>query len=214
MIPAGSLQRKFVGETEQLVRAIFKAAESVAPAVICIDEIESIIPKRFDQTTTNGFHINAGVNQLLTLLVEEREGVVIIGTTNHIESLDSAAIRPGRFDRKIALSLPNQSIREQILEIQLRGISQGKIKVVVDDQWCSIFFHGPLSDFERRSIKKKMNALEIVTLVLGEGHELYTYHNCAQKEGCSLKRSSYALQIERYTKESFLFSKTRSGSNP
>ncbi len=142
MIAAGSLQRKYVGETDQLVRGIFKAAESAAPAVICIDEIESIIPKRFDQTSTTGFHINASVNQLLTLLTQERKGVVVIGTTNNVEVLDPAAIRPGRFDRRISLSLPSSSIRKQILEIHLKGISLNPELTVADLVTISEGFSG------------------------------------------------------------------------
>lgn len=104
----------------------FKKAKAVAPCVLCIDEIETIAASRI---TSGGnvlaYQYNSKVNQLLSLLSQDRPGVVVIGTTNNFEQLDEAIVHPGRIDRHIPLTLPNQVDRTRILEIHAKNKNLG-----------------------------------------------------------------------------------------
>jgi cell division protease FtsH len=120
-INTGELMNSLVGKTEENLRELFKQAAKQAPCVIVLDEFGSIASKRINANDAQGsskvhaHYINAVVEQLLTLLGEDHPGVVVIATTNHFDTLDEAIVRPGRFDRHIALSLPNGSDRKAIL---------------------------------------------------------------------------------------------------
>jgi len=112
---------KFYGESEAKLREVFEVASSKAPAIIFIDEIDAIAPKR---TEVLGEVEKRVVGQLLALMdgLEKRKNVVVIGATNIPDSLDPALRRPGRFDREISISVPDKDGREQILKIHTRGM--------------------------------------------------------------------------------------------
>lgn len=123
LVSAAEFQKPYVGQTEELLRNLFKTAAESAPCVICIDEIESIASRRIDSESNavHAHYINAAVNQLLSLLSQDRPGVVVIATTNKYETLDEAVVRPGRFDRNIVVPLPNLKERKQILELHAKN---------------------------------------------------------------------------------------------
>ena len=110
---------KYYGESEQRLREIFEEAEESAPAIIFIDELDSIAPKREDVT---GEVERRVVAQLLTMMdgILERGNVIVIGATNRIDSIDPALRRPGRFDREIEIGIPTEQDRGEILEIHTR----------------------------------------------------------------------------------------------
>jgi transitional endoplasmic reticulum ATPase len=112
---------RYYGESEGRLREIFQEAQQNAPAIIFIDEIDSIAPKRGDVT---GEVERRVVAQLLTLMdgLEPRQNVVVIGATNRVDAIDEALRRPGRFDREIVIGVPDQSGRRQILNIHTRGM--------------------------------------------------------------------------------------------
>jgi transitional endoplasmic reticulum ATPase len=112
---------KFYGESEAKLRQIFEDASRNQPAIIFIDEIDSIAPKR---GAVLGEVEKRVVGQLLTLMdgLRDRGQVVVIGATNIPNALDPALRRPGRFDREIRLGVPNASDRREILEIHSRGM--------------------------------------------------------------------------------------------
>jgi transitional endoplasmic reticulum ATPase len=116
---------KFYGESEQRLRQIFQEAEKRAPAVIFIDELDSIAPKRAEVTGEVERRI---VAQLLTLMdgLKARRNVVVIGATNRVDAIDEALRRPGRFDREIEVRIPDQQGRTEILQIHTRGMPLGK----------------------------------------------------------------------------------------
>lgn len=113
------------GESERRLRQIFEEAQRNAPAVIFIDEIDSIAPKRGDVT---GEVERRVVATLLTLMdgLEPRQNVVVIGATNRPEAIDEALRRPGRFDREIVIGVPDQPGRREILAIHTRGMPLGQ----------------------------------------------------------------------------------------
>ncbi len=113
------IMSKFYGESEQRLREIFEEAKKNAPAVIFIDEIDAIAPKR-DEVI--GEVERRVVAQLLALMdgLESRGQVIVIAATNRINAVDPALRRPGRFDREIEVPLPDKQGRLEILQIHTR----------------------------------------------------------------------------------------------
>lgn len=110
---------KYYGESEQRLREVFEEARENAPAIIFIDELDSIAPRREDVT---GEVERRVVAQLLTMMdgLEERGEVVVIGATNRVDAIDPALRRPGRFDREIEIGVPAEVDRIEILKIHTR----------------------------------------------------------------------------------------------
>ncbi len=115
------IMSKFYGESEKKIRAIFEEAEKNSPAIIFIDEIDSLAPKRED---VGGEVERRVVSQLLTMMdgLESRGKVVVIGATNRQNAIDPALRRPGRFDREVEISAPDKYGRKQILQIHTRNM--------------------------------------------------------------------------------------------
>jgi transitional endoplasmic reticulum ATPase len=109
------------GESEQRLREIFEQAQSEAPSIVFIDELDSIAPKRAEVT---GEVERRMVAQLLTLMdgLSPRLNVVVIATTNRLDAIDEALRRPGRFDREIVVGVPDTEGRREILSIHARGM--------------------------------------------------------------------------------------------
>ena len=112
---------KYYGESEKQLREIFDEAAANAPAIIFIDELDSIAPKREDVT---GEVERRVVAQLLTLLdgMQGRDNVVVIGATNRRDAIDPARRRPGRFDRELEIGVPDKNGRAEIIGIHTRGM--------------------------------------------------------------------------------------------
>ncbi|MEM0001779.1 MAG: CDC48 family AAA ATPase, partial [Desulfurococcaceae archaeon] len=115
------IMSKFYGESEERLRRIFEEAQANAPAIIFIDEIDSIAPKREEVV---GEVEKRVVSQLLTLMdgLKERGKVIVIGATNRPEALDPALRRPGRFDREIEIPPPDRRARREILAVHTRNM--------------------------------------------------------------------------------------------
>ena len=113
----------FVGMGASKVRDLFKQAKEKAPCIVFIDEIDAIGKKRDGQMTSNDEREQT-LNQLLTEMdgFEENTGVIILAATNRPESLDPALTRPGRFDRRVPVELPDLAGREAILKVHARKI--------------------------------------------------------------------------------------------
>jgi transitional endoplasmic reticulum ATPase len=110
---------KYYGESEKQLREIFDEAAENAPAIIFIDEIDSICPKRED---VSGEVERRVVAQMLTLMdgMQGRDNVVVIGATNRRDALDPALRRPGRFDREIEIGVPDREGRNEIMDVHTR----------------------------------------------------------------------------------------------
>ncbi len=115
------LVSKFVGESEEKMRQLFKDAQENAPSIIFMDEIDAIAPKREE---TAGEVERRMVSQLLTLMdgMKARGQVIVIGATNRPNSIDPALRRPGRFDREVELGVPDMEGRREILQIHTRSM--------------------------------------------------------------------------------------------
>ncbi len=122
VVKGPELLSKWVGESEKAVRKIFEKARQTAPTIIFFDEIDSIAPKR-------GISSDSGVtervvNQLLTEMdgLQELNDIVIIGATNRPDIIDSALLRPGRFDRIIMVGAPDTESRKNIFGIHTKNM--------------------------------------------------------------------------------------------
>ena len=113
----------FVGMGASKVRDLFKQAKEKAPCIVFIDEIDAIGKKRDGQLGGNDEREQT-LNQLLTEMdgFEGNNGVIILAATNRPESLDPALTRPGRFDRRVPVELPDLAGREAILKVHARKI--------------------------------------------------------------------------------------------
>ncbi|HEY8110765.1 MAG TPA: CDC48 family AAA ATPase [Candidatus Nitrosotenuis sp.] len=114
------LLSKWVGESEKGVREIFRKARQAAPCIIFFDEIDSLIPTRSGMDSS---HVSENVvSQILTEIdgLEELNDVLVIGATNRLDMVDSALLRPGRFDRIIEVPKPDVKGRRHIFEIHTK----------------------------------------------------------------------------------------------
>jgi len=118
------IMRKFYGESEAKLRDVFEEAARRAPAILFIDEIDAVAPKRAEVV---GDVEKRVVAQLLSLMdgFVSRGQVIVMGATNIPEVLDPALRRPGRFDREIEIGVPNTQARLQILKIHTRSMPLG-----------------------------------------------------------------------------------------
>ena len=125
---ASELAQKFIGEGARLVREVFRLARRKAPAIVLIDEIDAIAAKRLDVGTSGEREIHRTLTQLLAELdgFDPLDKVKVIATTNRIDVLDPAILRPGRFDRLIEVPLPNEEGRYEIFKIHTRKMKLDK----------------------------------------------------------------------------------------
>jgi transitional endoplasmic reticulum ATPase len=116
---------KFYGESEAHLRKIFEEATRRAPSIVFLDELDAIAPRR---EKTIGDVEKRVVAQLLALMdgLSQRQHVIVLAATNLPNVLDPALRRPGRFDREIAIPIPDRNGRQEILEIHSRGMPLAK----------------------------------------------------------------------------------------
>ncbi len=119
---ASELAQKFIGEGARLVREVFALARKKAPSIVLIDEIDAIGAKRLDVGTSGEREIHRTLTQLLAELdgFDPLDNVKVIATTNRIDILDPALLRPGRFDKVIEIPLPDLRGRYEIFKVHTR----------------------------------------------------------------------------------------------
>jgi transitional endoplasmic reticulum ATPase len=149
------IMSKYYGESEKKIRDIFEDAEKTAPAIIFIDEIDAIAPKREE---VGGEVERRVVSQLLTMMdgLKSRGKVIVIGATNRINALDPALRRPGRFDREIEVGVPRKEGRLQVLKIHTRGMPLVKVNL---DEIASMTHGFVGADLESLTKEAAMNVL-------------------------------------------------------
>jgi cell division protease FtsH len=124
-VSASEFIEMIVGVGASRVRDLFEQAKKDAPAIIFIDELDAIGRARGGATTVGGHdEREQTLNQILTEMdgFTGNEGVIVLGATNRPEILDPALLRPGRFDRRLTISPPDQAGRRSILEIHVRNV--------------------------------------------------------------------------------------------
>jgi len=165
LINGPEIMSKMAGESESNLRKAFEEAEKNAPAIIFIDEIDSIAPKR---EKTNGEVERRIVSQLLTLMdgLKQRASVVVIGATNRPNSIDAALRRFGRFDREIDIGVPDENGRLEIFRIHTRNM---KLDEDVDPEMVARETHGFVgadiaalcTEAAMQCIREKMDLIDI-----------------------------------------------------
>ncbi|MFH1565260.1 MAG: CDC48 family AAA ATPase [bacterium] len=157
-ISGPEIMGKFYGESEGRLREVFEEAARNRPAILFIDEIDSIAPKREDMGGEKQVERRV-VAQLLALMdgLESRGQLIVIAATNIPNTLDPALRRPGRFDREIAISIPDKNGRKEILEIYTRGMPLAED---VDLEKLAEITHGFVgADLEALAREAAMSAL-------------------------------------------------------
>ena len=121
-IKGPEIMSKWVGESEKAVRRVFKKAKQVSPAIVFLDELDSIAPRRGSGGDSNV--TERVVNQLLTSMdgLEDLARVTVIAATNRPDIVDPAMMRPGRFDRLVLVPIPDIEARRSILSIHSRDM--------------------------------------------------------------------------------------------
>lgn len=201
----------YVGVGAQKVRELFAYAKSNAPSIVFIDEIDAIGKSRGGNRNDER---EATLNQLLTEMdgFEDNNGVIVIGATNKIEMIDDALLRPGRFDRRVFISLPNYKDRMDILNLHLKnkvhsvdisklsrmsvGFSGAGLATFVNEAMISALKRGSktldLEDFEK--VKTKVASGKRKEIILNEDEkEIQALYQGAK----ALSAYWYGLDFER-----------------
>jgi transitional endoplasmic reticulum ATPase len=165
LINGPEIMSKMAGESESNLRKAFEEAEKNAPAIIFIDEIDSIAPKR---EKTNGEVERRIVSQLLTLMdgLKSRAHVIVMGATNRPNSIDAALRRFGRFDREIDIGIPDATGRLEILRIHTKNM---KLDEAVDLDSIASETHGYVgadlaqlcTEAALQCIREKMDVIDL-----------------------------------------------------
>ncbi|WP_136715436.1 CDC48 family AAA ATPase [Halorientalis salina] len=155
-ISGPEIMSKYYGESEEQLREVFEEAEENAPAIVFIDEIDSIAPKRGE---TSGDVERRVVAQLLSLMdgLESRKEVVVIGATNRVDAIDPALRRGGRFDREIEIGVPDKEGRKEILQVHTRGMPL--VDEIDLDEYAESTHGFVGADLESLTKESAMNAL-------------------------------------------------------
>lgn len=165
LINGPEIMSKMAGESESNLRKAFEEAEKNSPAIIFIDEIDSIAPKR---DKTNGEVERRVVSQLLTLMdgMKARSNVVVMAATNRPNSIDPALRRFGRFDREVDIGIPDPTGRLEILQIHTKNMKLGED---VDLESIAAETHGYVgsdiaslcSEAAMQQIREKMDLIDL-----------------------------------------------------
>ena len=130
-VVGSELVQKFIGEGAKLVKDIFALARNKAPTIIFIDEIDALASVRMDTGTSGEREVNRTFMQLLAEIdgFDHLDNVKIIGATNRADILDNALIRPGRLDRLIEVSLPDEEGRLEIFKVHSQKMNLQHVNV-------------------------------------------------------------------------------------
>lgn len=127
-VVCSALIEKYIGESSRMIREMFAYARSRAPCIIFMDEVDAIGGKRSDDSSTSDREVQRTLMELLNQMdgFNDLDDVKIIMATNRPDILDPALLRPGRLDRKIEISLPNEKGRKEILRIHSKDMQKGE----------------------------------------------------------------------------------------
>lgn len=128
LVKGPELLSKWVGESEKAVRKVFEKARQTSPTIIFFDEIDSLAPRRGGGNGEDSHVTERVVNQLLTEMdgLQELNDIIIMGATNRPDIIDTALLRPGRFDRIILAPVPDKRTRKEIFAVHTRGMPLDK----------------------------------------------------------------------------------------
>jgi transitional endoplasmic reticulum ATPase len=175
------IMSKWVGESEKAIRVIFKKARQASPAIVFIDEIDSIAPRRGLQTSSGV--TERIVNQLLTSIdgLESLERVLVLAATNRPDILDEALLRTGRFDRLLYVEPPNIDGRLEILKVHTRKMPLDDVSLTEIAQRTEGYVGSDLAALCReaglQAIRENVNAKKVTMSHFDEALKL-THPSC------------------------------------
>jgi transitional endoplasmic reticulum ATPase len=151
---------KWIGESEMAIRETFQQARENTPAIIFIDEIDSIAPSRSSDIDKSEV-MNRMVSQMLIEMdgLESLEGVIVIGATNRIEAIDKALLRPGRFDKLFYIAPPNKEDRLEILKVLTKQIKLSKdvdlrLLAKMTEKYNGADLYGLITEAKKESLRE------------------------------------------------------------
>ncbi|MEM4756391.1 MAG: CDC48 family AAA ATPase, partial [Candidatus Woesearchaeota archaeon] len=160
------LLSKWVGESEKAVREIFKKARQTSPTIIFFDEIDSLAPRR--NLNSSNDVMDRVVNQFLTEIdgLQSLYNVVVIGATNRPDLLDTALLRPGRFDRIVLTPAPDEKAREEIFAVHTKNIPLAanvdiKTLAKVTKGFAGADIEGLCREAAMHALRRDINATEV-----------------------------------------------------
>lgn len=159
-VPVATLRDKYYGESEKRLKNLFDAAaKHNGPVVLFFDEIDSLLPNR---ESSHGGPDHQIVNTFLQAMdgMQSAPNVMVLGATNHPQKLDSAAARPGRFDRKVPIEFPDQQGCRDILARQLLKSERKAQRVLAEDQLDLDELGGYLNGLSRADIAEVLNRVK------------------------------------------------------
>lgn len=156
-----------IGGSQLEIKKVFEDAENKQPAILFFDEIDSLVPNRSDGDVS--YHYKTEVNEFLTQLDNcHKRGILVVGTTNFIKSIDPSVLRPGRFDKKIFIGPPDLEARVEAFKIHMEGRPQENIKWLFLAEMTEYFTYAEIenivNDAGRQAISMKSF---ITTNILG-----------------------------------------------
>ena len=156
----------FVGVGAKRIRDLFQVAKENQPCIIFIDEIDAIAKKRSGSAFAANDEREQTINQLLVEMdgFDSDTGVIVLAATNRVDTLDEAVLRPGRFDRKIQVSLPGRDGRERILKVHSRDKKLAPDVNLADWAQCTTGFSGAdlanlMNECAIRSVRDKKGGI-------------------------------------------------------
>jgi len=156
----------FVGVGAKRIRDLFQVAKENQPCIIFIDEIDAIAKKRSGSAFAANDEREQTINQLLVEMdgFDSDTGVIVLAATNRVDTLDEAVLRPGRFDRKIQVSLPGRDGRERILKVHSRDKKLAPDVNLADWAQCTTGFSGAdlanlMNECAIRSVRDKKRGI-------------------------------------------------------
>ncbi|MFX1302472.1 MAG: CDC48 family AAA ATPase [Promethearchaeota archaeon] len=166
-IKGPEIYSKWVGESERAVREIFRKARQAAPSIIYFDEIDAISSGRGNYEGTHTFA--SIVNQILVEMdgIENRKGIITIASTNRPDIVDSAFLRPGRFDRLIFVEAPDLEARLKILEVHTKAMPLAEdisLKMIAQttEGYSGADLENVCREAGMQAIREKMTELEVI----------------------------------------------------
>ena len=161
--------RGIVGETEQRIKQIQQIVESLAPCILFIDEIDQLFMSRANIVSTDSGVSRRMISMLLTWFGDENRKSIIIGTTNYIEQIDEAFLRPGRIDVLIPVLYPDYEARIQILQIHSKNKPVDKNALPIIAKTTPFFTSAELAYIIEKSLKIAfVNKVKVDDKILNE----------------------------------------------
>lgn len=161
-IKPSSLGSIYVHGSQLEIKKVFEEAEKLQPSLLFFDEIEALVPNRNNADVS--YHYKTEVNEFLTQLDNcHKRGILVVGTTNYINNIDPAILRPGRFDKKIFIGPPDLEARVDAFKIHMEGRPQEDIKWLFLAEMTEFFTFAEIEDIVNEAGRQAISMKSFIT---------------------------------------------------